>query len=100
MQFSKLIVTIKSISGDFPWGGKALGFSFSNIRLANYQVANSQTFLVPEGRSVVDNFIEWQLGSGENLIFDISGLNETFYLGAKVYVGDGIQITLSFELME
>ena len=97
-RYSELVVTVQEISGDFLWGGKAIGLSLSNTRLPDYQVANSETFVAPLGRAIKDNFIIGKLNKGEQLLIELSNHHSMVFVGAKVYLKQGSILKLKFEV--
>jgi hypothetical protein len=97
-QYSELVVTVQDISGEFDWGGKAIGISLSDTRLPDYKVGNSDTFIAPLGRPIEDNFIMGNLNRGEQLIFDLTDLQSMIFVGAKVYLKQGSILRLQFDL--
>ncbi|MFH0886600.1 MAG: hypothetical protein V1843_00365 [bacterium] len=81
---NKLVLKIKSISGNFTWGEKVFGLSINGNTDA------------PAGKTVSDDFINGPLKAGDRLVYDISGNSIT--LDMKVYVASGVSYKIEFTL--
>lgn len=89
-----LAITVSQVSGDFPWGGKAVGFSFSSDKLGGQQWGNEAAFPPPRGRAMEAGFIKPPLPGGTELVYDIRNSAETTHIGAKVFIGNNVAIEL------
>lgn len=90
------VVTLVRVSGDFPWGGKVIGFSFSRDKLDPSQWGSLASFPPPRGRAMEAGLIEGRLTDGTQLVYDIANSAETTHIGAKVFVGGGVALDLTF----
>ncbi|WP_084070829.1 hypothetical protein [Desulfocicer vacuolatum] len=96
-----LVITIENIKGDFQWGGKVMGLSFSPTKIPNYDVGNTNaTFIAPAGYSMDDNYINASFYQGMKLYYDISNLGDIIQLGAKTYVYQGTLVEISFDFSD
>ena len=96
-----LVITIDRIKGDFQWGGKVMGLSFSPTKIPNYDLAKANaTFIDPVGYSMDDNYINAPFYQGMKLYYDISNLGNIIQLGAKTYVYQGTIVEISFDFSD
>lgn len=89
----RLIVTLQSMKGNFPWGGKSFGISID--RVGQTTDANS-SIVAPMGFDIENGFVRDGVRQNQKLKFDITD-KETVYIVAKVFVGMGTDYTLKFE---
>ena len=93
-----LVIKVVSIKGNFPWGGKAIGFFPSKDGMQAYEYAqNPANFPAPKGVKVTDGFIDRALKAGDIFSYDVSGMT-TVNLGAKAFAGPGTSATYSIWL--
>jgi hypothetical protein len=97
---STLTITVAQISGEYLWGGKAIGFSFANAAIENHQWGNQASFPPPRGRAIEDGFIKSGLSNGTKLVYDIDSKTETTHIGAKVFIGSGNALELQFSAQQ
>jgi hypothetical protein len=95
-----LTINVSQISGQYPWGGKSIGFSFANAPLEPHQWANHASFPPPSGRAIEDGFIKAGLSNNSRLVYDIDDSSKTVHFGAKVFIGANNSLELQFDAQE
>jgi len=93
---STLTISVPQISGQYPWGGKAIGFSFANDLIQPHQWGNQASFPPPRGRAIEDGFIKTSLSNNTELVYDIDNSSKTMHIGAKVFIGGNNVLELQF----
>lgn len=97
---STLTVAVTQISGEYPWGGKAIGLSFANDPIQAHQWGNQASFPAPRGEAIEDGFIKAGLANKAQLVYDIDNSAGTTYFGAKVFIGSNNVMELQFSAQE
>jgi hypothetical protein len=93
---NKLTIRVSRIKGDYPWGGKAIGFSFANDKRDPHQWGNSASFPRPAGLAIEDGFINTGLSNNSEIVYTIDNKVQTTYIGAKVFIGNNNSLELQF----
>jgi hypothetical protein len=91
-----LIVDVVKVSGNYPWGGKIIGFSFFNEKLDPKQWGNQASFPPPRNRAIDDGFVKELSASDGKLVYDIARSGSAVHFGAKVFIGGGNVLELEF----
>ena len=91
-----LTIHVSQISGQYPWGGKVIGFSFFGEKLEPHQWGNQASFPAPKGYAIEDGFVKAELLNSTTLVYEIANSAETTHIGAKIFIGSNNSLELQF----
>jgi hypothetical protein len=95
-----LTIEVSKITGRYPWGGKAIGFSFFDNKREPSQWGNQASFPAPKGYVIEEGFVKAAISTNTKLVYDIANSTETTHIGAKLFIGSNNALELQFNAQE